>query len=86
MFFYRLVIPWVVSTSYWRVLQCDEVDSWEFLLIVIPEPPIVLGTIAANRPQAEITDWLKDMEREAFQICTARGLIFYREKDLVPHP
>lgn len=85
-FFLRVIYLYVIRTSGFRLLDASEVDSWECLLIIVPEPPIVLGTIAANRLDAEVSEWVQAMQNEAWQMCNERGLIAYREEDVVPHP
>jgi hypothetical protein len=78
----RVAIPWIVSTSHWRMLEPDEVDVWEALLIAIPEEPIKLGEVSRDASDAELGDWAIAMQQKNWQLCEEKGLCFeYAEGD-----
>ncbi len=70
--FNRVVIPWFVTLSYWRSLEPGEVDQYEFVVIAIPEEPILLGAIQLNRPDSELQAWAEKMKQKCDQLCRER--------------
>lgn len=73
--FNRVVIPWFVTLSYWRSLEPGEVDQYEFVVIIIPEEPILLGTIQVDTPDSELRVWAEKMKQQCYQFCLERGLL-----------
>jgi len=77
----RIVIPWIVATSYWRTLQQNEIDEWEALLIVIPEEPLKLGEISSGVSDTDFGEWVVSMQRKCWLICEEKGLHFEEGHD-----